>query len=100
MPHQHIGLHETEAQGRFHRALAAECRFRDCAHESEPGCAVRHAVEEGGLEAKRVRSYKKLKRELTVLAARKDQRARLDMKSKQKSLSRRIKQMQRFRQKR
>jgi len=79
--------------------LAVECRFRDCTHESEPGCAVMRAVEDGELEAKRVTSYKKLRRELTVLAARKDQRARLDLKSKQKQLARRIRQMQRFRQK-
>jgi ribosome biogenesis GTPase len=79
--------------------LAEGCRFRDCTHESEPGCAVLQAVEDGGLEAKRVTSYKKLRRELAVLATRKDQRAKLDMKGKQKQLAKRIRQMQRFRQK-
>jgi ribosome biogenesis GTPase len=81
-------------------ALAEACRFRDCAHESEPGCAVKQAVEEGELEGKRITSYKKIKRELDVLAIRKDQRAKLDLKNKQKQLSRRIKQFKRFRQKR
>lgn len=80
--------------------LAEGCRFRDCVHDSEPGCAVKQAIEDGDLEGKRFTSYKKLKRELDVLAARKDQRARLDARNKKKQLSRRIRQMQRFRQKR
>lgn len=37
--------------------LASECRFRDCQHRSEPGCAVREAVRSGGLEQSRVDSY-------------------------------------------
>lgn len=44
-------------------ALAAQCRFADCRHESEPGCAVRRAIETGDLEARRLRNYKKLSRE-------------------------------------
>ena len=93
---------EESLKGSFDdvETLAGSCRFRDCKHDGEPGCAVSQAVEKGDLEAKRVTSYKKLRRELTVLAARKDQRAKLDLKSKQKQLARRIRQMQRFRQKR
>jgi ribosome biogenesis GTPase len=45
-------------------ALAAECRFSDCAHEGEPGCAVLAAVEDGRLPAERLESYRKLLREL------------------------------------
>jgi ribosome biogenesis GTPase len=45
-------------------ALAEGCRFRDCAHEAEPGCAVRAAVEAGELDADRFASYAKLAREL------------------------------------
>jgi ribosome biogenesis GTPase / thiamine phosphate phosphatase len=41
-------------------ALAARCRFRDCRHETEPGCAVRAALEHGDLEARRLDSYRKL----------------------------------------
>ena len=37
-------------------ALAAQCRFRDCAHQSEPGCAVRAAVERGDLDRRSARS--------------------------------------------
>lgn len=43
--------------------LAALCRFNDCAHESEPGCAVREAIVAGKLDARRLESYRKLRRE-------------------------------------
>jgi ribosome biogenesis GTPase / thiamine phosphate phosphatase len=45
-------------------ALATRCRFGDCAHASEPGCAVRQALETGALDASRFESYCKLEREL------------------------------------
>ncbi len=51
-------------------ALAALCRFKDCRHESEPGCAVRAAVEAGTLSASRLASYLQLRAELEELAAR------------------------------
>jgi ribosome biogenesis GTPase / thiamine phosphate phosphatase len=41
-------------------ALAAACRFRNCRHESEPGCAVRAAIDSGALEGRRLESYRKL----------------------------------------
>ncbi len=41
-------------------ALAAACRFADCHHQSEPGCAVLEAVERGGLEPARLKRYRKL----------------------------------------
>lgn len=44
--------------------LAANCRFRDCTHMKEPGCAVRAAVEEGGLSEVRLAGYFKLRREM------------------------------------
>lgn len=43
--------------------LARRCRFRDCRHESEPGCAVRRAIENGELSESRYESYKKIKTE-------------------------------------
>jgi ribosome small subunit-dependent GTPase A len=45
-------------------ALAAQCRFRDCAHGSEPGCAVRAALEDGTLDEGRFRNYLKLREEV------------------------------------
>ena len=44
-------------------ALSEQCRFRDCAHEREPGCAVRGAVEAGSLEGARLEGFRKLQRE-------------------------------------
>ncbi|MGZ4388371.1 MAG: ribosome small subunit-dependent GTPase A [Gaiellaceae bacterium] len=51
-------------------ALAADCRFGDCAHDREPGCAVRAALESGALSVERWESYCKLQRELEALEAR------------------------------
>lgn len=56
-------------------SLAAECRFRDCVHESEPGCAVVSAVEAGNLPARRLESYRSLQAELAELARRQDEKA-------------------------
>jgi len=52
--------------------VAARCRFSDCGHESEPGCAVQGAVAERRLDPARLASYHKLSRELQHLATRLD----------------------------
>jgi ribosome biogenesis GTPase len=57
-------------------ALAATCRFRDCRHAAEPGCAVVEAVNDGTLARGRVASYRKLQKELDHVALRNDVRAR------------------------
>jgi ribosome biogenesis GTPase len=57
-------------------ALAAACRFADCAHEREPGCAVRQALRDGSLSRERFESWNKLQRELARLERRLDGRAR------------------------
>jgi len=44
--------------------MAQRCRFKDCGHENEPGCAVRNAILEGTLDEERLLSYKKLKKEI------------------------------------
>lgn len=44
-------------------AIAGQCRFKNCAHESEPGCAVREAANSGVLDEARLKSYLKLSRE-------------------------------------
>lgn len=60
-------------------ALAADCRFRDCRHGQEPGCAVRAAVQDGTLDAERLAHYLKLSEEVAgaagKLATRRAQKA-------------------------
>ncbi|MFD9033958.1 ribosome small subunit-dependent GTPase A [Streptomyces sp. NPDC059567] len=59
--------------------LAEECRFHDCAHEAEPGCAVAAAVEDGTLAVRRLESYRKLLRENQRIVAKTDARLRAEM---------------------
>jgi ribosome biogenesis GTPase / thiamine phosphate phosphatase len=59
-------------------ALAEACRFRDCAHGGEPGCAVAAAVEAGELPADRLASWHKLQREAQVAAMKTDARLRAE----------------------
>lgn len=56
--------------------LASGCRFRDCTHTREPGCAVLAAVESGALPWERLESWRKLQRELRSIAVRHDARLR------------------------
>ena len=58
--------------------LAAQCRFSDCAHDREPGCAIQAALAEGRLDGERWRSYQKLQRELRALEIRQDARLRME----------------------
>jgi ribosome biogenesis GTPase len=55
--------------------FAASCRFGDCAHDREPGCAVREAVDGGVLDADRLESWRKLQREVAAHERRADPRA-------------------------
>ncbi|MGZ2355867.1 ribosome small subunit-dependent GTPase A [Streptomyces sp. 372A] len=59
--------------------LAEECRFHDCAHEAEPGCAVREAIEDGTLPERRFDSYRKLQRENQRIVAKTDARVRAEI---------------------
>ena len=54
--------------------MFAHCRFSDCAHDSEPGCAVRGAIADGTLAADRWESYLKLQGELAHLERKLDKR--------------------------
>ena len=49
--------------------LAAQCKFTDCKHESEPGCAVQQAIQDGKLDSRRLSNYKKLIRENELATA-------------------------------
>jgi ribosome biogenesis GTPase / thiamine phosphate phosphatase len=67
--------------------LALTCRFTDCAHASEPGCAIKAALEAGTLDAGRFQSYRKLQRELRAVAAKTDARIRLEERKKWKQIA-------------
>ncbi|WP_175408431.1 ribosome small subunit-dependent GTPase A [Streptomyces sp. TRM64462] len=59
--------------------LAASCRFHDCAHQAEPGCAVLAAVASGTLPERRLDSYRKLQRENAYIVAKTDARVRAEL---------------------
>lgn len=61
-------------------ALAAECRFSDCAHETEPDCAIREALATGALDPDRWKSYLKLRRELRAVNRRRGSREHRELK--------------------
>jgi ribosome biogenesis GTPase len=75
-------------------ALAADCRFNDCAHTREPGCAVLAAVDEGRLELDRLRNWRKLQRELAANAARRDKRLAAARKARWREITRTMRRRQ------
>jgi ribosome biogenesis GTPase len=83
-----IQLWNGDEEGRLEQAfgdiasLATSCRFKDCRHQTEPGCAVKAAVAEGALEPGRLASLAKLQRELEFLERKQDKRARAEHKKK------------------
>ncbi|MCX5193663.1 ribosome small subunit-dependent GTPase A [Streptomyces sp. NBC_00249] len=78
-----VGLYDAQAGvGQAFSEIeeyAADCRFHDCAHEAEPGCAVRAAVESGALAERRLDSYRKLLRENQRIVAKTDARLRSEI---------------------
>jgi ribosome biogenesis GTPase len=79
--------------------FAVGCRFRDCRHETEPGCAVKAAVAAGSLEARRLDSYRDLRREQDSLVQRQDERALAEKKRQGKILARTIRNFYQLRKK-
>ncbi len=71
--------------------IAADCRFRDCRHDSEPGCAVLAAVEDGRLNSERLASYRKLQAEAAHEHRKSDPRARAEALSEWKSIMKSMK---------
>lgn len=71
---------------------AAECRFADCQHRAEPGCAVIAAVASGELPQRRVDSHRKLQNELAFLARKQDKRLAAEQQKTVRSLSRAYRQ--------
>ncbi|WP_203187519.1 ribosome small subunit-dependent GTPase A [Streptomyces pratensis] len=98
-----IGLHDAdEGLGQTFAEiseLARDCRFADCAHATEPGCAVLSAMEDGHLTRRRLDSYHRLRRENAYAASRTDARLRAELERPKKHgalLRRAIKQSPNF----
>jgi len=68
--------------------LAADCRFNDCVHLREPGCAVQAAIDEGRLPRERLQSYRQLQRELQRLAMKQDARLRSEARKQRAAFAR------------
>src|SRR5690606_28255165 len=78
-------------------SLASACRFRDCRHRREPGCAVKAAAEAGDLDAARYESYVKLDEEREALDKRQEERALLEQKRQSRIQGKALKAMQKSR---
>ena len=72
-------------------ALATGCRFRDCTHSGEPGCAVLAALERGDINANRYENYRKLAAEIDYLARKTDEKAQAEHERKWKNISKLVK---------
>jgi ribosome biogenesis GTPase len=81
-------------------ALAGDCRFADCAHQSEPGCAVLAAVADGRLDADRLENYRRLSREAAYEDRKRDKAAAAEQKRKWKQLHQAAKALYRDRERR
>jgi ribosome biogenesis GTPase len=79
------GMHQTFQDI---ETLASQCRFNDCRHHEEPGCAVRDALFEGEIDEARYSSYEKLQNELNYLARKQDADAQIVEKKRWKKLTR------------
>jgi ribosome biogenesis GTPase len=66
--------------------LATACRFADCGHNGEPGCAVQASIDAGDLTGARMESWRRLQRELAFQARRTDARLRAEEKARWKTL--------------
>jgi ribosome biogenesis GTPase / thiamine phosphate phosphatase len=75
---------------------AAQCRFNDCAHETEPGCAVQEALASGELDPDRYASYLKLQRELRSIEIRSSARLRSEAKRRWRARARESRRARRY----
>lgn len=76
--------------------FASACRFRDCKHNNEPGCAVWAAINVGELDENRFSSYKKLQKELAYIDRKVDKKAQADEKRHWKNITKEIRQKTKF----
>ncbi|MEE4272105.1 MAG: ribosome small subunit-dependent GTPase A [Thermoanaerobaculales bacterium] len=75
---------------------AADCRFRDCRHESEPGCAVIEAVATGVIDQRRLDSYHRLRREAEDLDLRLDASRKHELRARNRSFGKMVKEAKRI----
>lgn len=75
--------------------IAEGCKFRDCSHTGEPGCAVQNALDTGKLDHRRFENYLDMKKELIFLESKTSVQAGLEEKAKLKDLSKRINSLHR-----
>jgi ribosome biogenesis GTPase len=68
-------------------SVADSCKFRDCQHDNEPGCAIRKAIQAGEIPEERFQSYQKLQRELAYLDRKLDKKAQLEEKKRWKNIN-------------
>ena len=80
-------------------SIAEGCRFRDCRHETEPGCAVQSALAENQISLARFESYLKLQRELGYLARKQDAMARSEQKRQWKRMHKAARELYKNREK-
>jgi ribosome biogenesis GTPase / thiamine phosphate phosphatase len=87
---------EDDLQGAFDdiERLAEGCRFIDCSHNAEPGCAVKAAIDRGELDPARIDSYRKLQKEIKYLISREEQNTRQYEKQKWKQVAKWSKEIQ------
>jgi ribosome biogenesis GTPase len=72
-------------------SIAEDCRFRDCSHKEEPGCAVREALRSGEISEKRWNNYQKLKREAEFARTKEEQSARVQKKLQDRKFGKMLK---------
>lgn len=77
-------------------ALAGKCRFRDCRHEEEPGCAVREALGKGMLPEDRFSGFLRLRKEQAYIERQTDTKAKQEHKKHMKDIAGRRKEIKRF----
>jgi ribosome biogenesis GTPase len=74
-------------------SLFHQCKFTDCRHENEPGCAVRAAIKSGAIDEHRYKNYLKMKREIKYFEFRKDHKASIAEKKKWKKIHKLAKEL-------
>lgn len=92
-----LGLVDADLSATFVdiEAIASECRFDNCEHHSEPGCAVREALSQNDLDPARFAAYGRLQRELAYEHRRRDERAQHEQKRDQRRFQREVNRVMR-----